>query len=123
MLDMCFEASYVDVGLLESLGLVGLPDHVALGGVGVKANPSLELQIGRRHVCGVCVVVDWSGSKVYSNGSNSKTDNRGSRLSRASLHGSIFEAPPRHHRSLFDGDNLYRRQIANPCERPRAVWR
>jgi hypothetical protein len=41
------EASYVDVGFLESLRLVGLPDHVALGGVGVKANPSLELVIGR----------------------------------------------------------------------------
>jgi hypothetical protein len=54
---MCFKASYVDVGLLESLGLIGLPDHVALGGVGVKANPSLELVIGR-HVCGVCGVVD-----------------------------------------------------------------
>ena len=60
---MCFETSYVDVGLLESLRLVGLPDHVALGGVGVEANPSLELVIGR-HVCSVCGVVDWSGAKV-----------------------------------------------------------
>jgi hypothetical protein len=50
------EVSYVDVGLLESLGLVGLPDHVALGGVGVKANPSLELVIVR-HFCVVFVVL------------------------------------------------------------------
>jgi hypothetical protein len=118
-----FKASYVDVGLLESLGLIGLPDHVALGGVGVKANPSLELVIGR-HACGVCGVVDWCGAKVYSNNSNLKSDNRGRCLSRASLHGSIFEAPPRHHHPRFDGDNHYRRQIVkNPCERPRAVWR
>lgn len=40
-------APYINVGLLESLGLVGLPDHVALGGVGVQANPALELVIGR----------------------------------------------------------------------------
>jgi hypothetical protein len=54
---------------------------------------------------------------------NLKTD-RDRCLSRASLHGSIFEAPPRHHHPRFDGDNLYRRQIVkNPCERPRAVWR
>jgi hypothetical protein len=45
-------ASYVDVGLLESLGLIGLPDHVALGGVGIEAHPSLKLIVGRRHVLG-----------------------------------------------------------------------
>ena len=73
---MYFEASYVDVGLLESLGLVGLPDHVALGGVGVKANPSLELGIGRRHVCGLWFVV--KDNRRTENGENLKSFARNS---------------------------------------------
>jgi hypothetical protein len=46
---------YVNVGLLESLGLISLPNHVSLCGLLVQANPSFELVIGR-HVeywCGV----------------------------------------------------------------------
>jgi hypothetical protein len=106
--EACSGATYVDVGLLEGLGLIGLPDHVALGGVGVEANPSFELVIGR-HFC-VVVMLICSGAKVYSNNdADVKTNNRGKCLSRASLHGSIFEAPPRHHHSLFDGDKDYRR--------------
>jgi hypothetical protein len=56
------EASYVNVGLLESLGLEFLPDHVALGGVGIKANPSLELVIVRHDMC--CCSVDFGWNKL-----------------------------------------------------------
>ena len=65
-------ASYVDIGLLESLGLIGLPDHVALGGIGVEADPSFELVIGRHF--SVCCGVDWrSGAKIYNSNAGLKT--------------------------------------------------
>lgn len=53
----------VDVGLLEGLGLIRLPDHVTLSGVGIKANPALELVIGR-HCDGVFFVNTDSGCSV-----------------------------------------------------------
>lgn len=40
----------VDVGLFELLGLVGLPGHVALGGVRGESHPSLESRLARHCV-------------------------------------------------------------------------
>lgn len=37
----------VNVGFLESLWLIALPDHVALGGIGVEADPAFEFVVGR----------------------------------------------------------------------------
>lgn len=39
----------INVGLLPRLGLVGLPDHLALGSILVQRNPAFELGIVGSH--------------------------------------------------------------------------
>lgn len=58
----------VNIRLLPSLRLILLPDHVALGGRGVLANPSLELVVGA-HVC--CLW--WSYEQSLRVGGQNKT--------------------------------------------------
>lgn len=37
----------VNVGLFPGLGLILLPNHFALGGLGVQAHPSFKFVVGR----------------------------------------------------------------------------
>lgn len=47
--DTAMRHSHVNVGLLPWLGLELLPNHLALGGLLVKAHPTLELVVGGSH--------------------------------------------------------------------------